>query len=139
MKNKELVLKLMKEIEIARKHYDAVMRAMGYATDGIYYNKTFSDDLLNALNHKELELWRQVFMFGLTLPAADQERIKAAAYEEFLAPDMSVREYITSGHQWLVSEEEEFREMARKLFMPNGDYSHDRERDDEVGDDQDAT
>ena len=118
MKNKDLVLKLMKEIEIARKHYSAVQRAMGYATDGIYYNTTFSDDLLNALNHRELELWRQVFMFGLTLPAADQERIKAAAYEEFLSPDRSVREYITSGHQWLVSEEEEFREMARKLFAP---------------------
>lgn len=118
MKNKELVLKLMKEIEIVRNHYSAVMRAMGYATDGIYCNKAFSDDLLNALNHKELELWRKVFMFGLTLPATDQERIKAAAYEEFLAPNRSVREYITSGHQWLVSEEEEFREMARKLFMP---------------------
>ena len=139
MKNKELVLKLMKEIEITRKHYDAVMRAMGYACARSYRQTTFSDDLLNALNNQELELWRQVFMFGLTLPAADQDRIKAAAYEEFLSPGISVREYITSGHQWLVSEEEEFREMARKLFMPDGDHNHNRERDHEVGDNKDAT
>lgn len=119
MKNKELVLKLMKEIEITSNHYGAVLKAMDHARIGSYRQTTFSDDLLNALRQKELELWRQVFMFGLTLPAADQERIKAAAYEEFLAPDVSVREYITSGHQWLVSEDEEFREMARKLFSPN--------------------
>jgi hypothetical protein len=122
MKNKELVIQLMEKIETTRNHYQAIHSAMYFARNNGYYSDTvFSADLTRALVDIELGLWRQVFMFGMTLNDKEQERIKAAAYQRFLADGISVKDYLPGGANagsWLVSDEEEFREMCKKLFVP---------------------
>lgn len=121
MKNKDLVVQLMEKIDVVRNHYTAVQSAMYFARHNRYGEEVFSQDVLTALVAIELDLWRQVFMFGMTLNDKEQERIKAAAYQRFLADGISVKDYLPGGANagsWLVSEEEEFREMCKKLFAP---------------------
>jgi len=121
LKNKEIVMNLWGQIDETQRHHNAVMSAIGYLhNSGPYTQKSFSDDIIVALIQKELDLWRQLFMFALTLPAADQERVKAAAYDRFLHDGMSVSEYMNNcrgGSSWATAEADEFREMAKKVFM----------------------
>jgi len=73
----------------------------------------------SLLIEEELEEWRNVFMWAITLSNEEQERIKAAAYDRFLART-SVAHWLNNGimpSSWLASDEEEFREMARKSFL----------------------
>ena len=114
MKNKEYVLKLLEEIEVTQSHFNAVRSAMNYASTGSYINRCFNEDLLDALSHIELDLWRRVFMFGMTLKDEDRNRVKAAAYQRFLSS--GGRE--PSHASWLKVDEKEFREMTREVFAP---------------------
>lgn len=122
MKNKELVMNLWTQIDETQRHHNAVMAAVSYLHNSHSYSqKSFSDDIIVALIKKELDLWRQLFMFALTLPGADQERVKAAAYDRFLNEQMSVSSYMNNcrgGSSWSVAEDEEFREMVRNTFKP---------------------
>jgi hypothetical protein len=124
MKNKEMVQNLLEQIEVVRNHYDATqgalyfMRTQRYGMDN---NKLYPDELLHTLIATELDLWRSVFMFGMTLSDEDRDRIKAAAYDRFLNDNMSVRHYLPGGESagmWFVKDEEEFRAMCKELFAP---------------------
>ena len=120
MKNKEYVFKLLEEVEVIRNHYNAVLRAMDYTRTGVFINKTFNGDLLDALSSMELDIWRRAFMFGLTLKDEDRDRIKAAAYQRFLSGGL--KEYLPGGINsatgWMQADEDEFHEMVRVAFTP---------------------
>jgi len=124
MKNKEIVQQLLEQIEVVRQHYDAVQGALYYIRTikrGTDKSSLYPDELLTALVTEELELWRRVFMFGLTLPDDERDRIKAAAYEWFLSDQMSVAYYLFGGEnagKWFVKDEEEFRAMCKEIFAP---------------------
>jgi hypothetical protein len=69
------------------------------------------------LIEQELELWRNLFMWAMTLPQKEIDRIKAAAYERFL-DKFSVSHWLGDPTSWSQATEDEFREMARKAFKP---------------------
>lgn len=58
-------------------------------------------------------------MFGMVVDEKTRERIRAAAYENFLNDHMHIASYFgaTSGG-WLCADEEEFRRMCKELFAP---------------------
>ena len=72
----------------------------------------------------ELEEWRNLSMWGLTLDEKTQTKIKAAVHERFLSDKMHVANWFHNGESpssWRVSDEDEFRAMARKAFLGEKD------------------
>lgn len=121
--NMDMVRQIWEQIDLLQYHYNAVQSAMFHiqTMHGPDCQKTFSSDLLDALNRKELDAWRTLFMFALTLPQKERDRVKAAAYEKFLNKHISVASYMNSFHgasSWACEEEEEFRANVEKLFAP---------------------
>lgn len=77
--------------------------------------------LLETLRDLELDEWRNLFMWSLTVDDKTRDRIKAMGHQEFLSAGHSVAYLFNDGvmpGKWLVADEEEFREMARKAFAP---------------------
>lgn len=121
--NMDMVRQIWEQIDLLQYHYNAVQSAMFHiqTMHGPDCQKTFSSDLLDALNRKELDAWRTLFMFALTLPQKERDRVKAAAYEKFLNKHTSVASYMNNFHgasSWACEEEEEFRANVEKLFAP---------------------
>jgi hypothetical protein len=120
VKNKELVEKLLEQIEFIQEEvraFDAIVSNLEYDTrfgDG----KLDTGNIRSVLLDQELELWRKVFMWAMTIPPKDMDRIKAAAYERFLGEKMCVSPWIGNPTSWSQATEDEFREMARKAFKP---------------------
>jgi hypothetical protein len=78
-------------------------------------------NIMSTLIEEELSEWRHLFMWGLTLENEERDRIKAAAYNRFLNNDMNVSSWMNNGinpGSWIRSDEEEFREMIKKVFKP---------------------
>jgi len=72
----------------------------------------------------ELEEWRNLAMWGLTLDEKTQTKIKAAVHDRFLSDKMDVAKWFHNGESpssWRVSDEDEFRAMARKAFLGEKD------------------
>ena len=78
--------------------------------------------LHRQLMEAELDEWRQFAMWGLTMTAAVQNRVKAAVYERFLREHMDVSHWLPSDvsqpDKWMRANEDDFREMARIMFAP---------------------
>ena len=121
LSNKDIIEKRLAEIEAVGQHIKAVESAASYAYRAKHPHRPAIDctALLSALHERELSLWRDVFMFGLTLDSEEQDRIKAAGYERFLSARMHVAEYHTPGvSSYLTADDDEFRAMCAKLFAP---------------------
>jgi hypothetical protein len=79
-------------------------------------------NLRTTLFEEELDEWRKLFMWGLTLSDEERDRIKAAAYQRFLSNKTHVAYWINDGispGQWLAADEDEFRAMAKEAFKPS--------------------
>ena len=118
------VTEALERIEVLRKHMSACESAAYHLRnrDG-YYRETPTgwEELRRGLMQAELDEWRGVMMFGLTLDSKKRDRIKAAAHERFLKEGTTVAHWWNDGTppgQWLVADEDKFREMARKAFAP---------------------
>lgn len=78
-------------------------------------------DLYTALHEVELDCWRNLFMFALTLPDGERDRIKAAAKGRFLGLRHNVTAHLGedwSPSKWSAASEDEFRERVREMFAP---------------------
>ena len=122
--NKQVVEECLVCIQLLQEHINAV-NAAAYFVDRLepHYNTTPVDfgNLRERLFNLELEEWRKLFMWALTLTTEEQDRIKAAAHDRFLNNKTYVAHWFTEGGytgKWLVADEEEFREMTRKVFAP---------------------
>lgn len=120
--NKQMAESVMERIELTQLHIRAVEDAAHFAAKGRFGQEADRGPLWELLIRQELDEWRNLFMWSITLDDAERDRIKAAAYDRFLKKGMSVSHWLsddgrTPGH-WLVADEEEFREMARKAFAP---------------------
>ncbi|CAK0780609.1 hypothetical protein CCP4SC76_7480003 [Gammaproteobacteria bacterium] len=82
-------------------------------------------DVRSELVRIELDEYRRLFLWSITLSDDERDRIKALAYERFIK-GYDVSPYTTNLSKWFVSDEEEFREMARHAFSP-GDNADDVE------------
>ena len=120
LSNKDIIEKRLIEIEAVTQHIKAVEDAASYVHRAKPHRPAIDcAALLSALHDRELSLWRDVFMFGLTLDSEEQDRIKAAGYERFLSARMHVAEYHTPGvSSYLTADDDEFRAMCAKLFAP---------------------
>lgn len=108
----------MVRIELIRMHRENVRNAWRFSgvTDDISMHT-----LMSALWDKEVFEWMTIAMWGLTLNVDKRERVRAAAYEMFLAQGKSVSHWLHDGHnpgQWYVADEEDFRKMAAEAFSP---------------------
>ena len=77
-------------------------------------------NVYELLMEEDLHEWHNLLMWGITLDSEDQTRLKAAVYNRFLKPGMSVTHWLNNGilpSKWLASDEEEFREMIKQIFV----------------------
>ncbi len=123
--NKDAVLQCLQRIELFQRHQEAVRGAIQciYTERGNAQQSTVdAGSLLDILHRMELDEWRNLAMWGLTLDDAERDRIKAAVHERFLRDGMDVRRWLTpdgrSAQAWCNANEAEFREMARAAFSP---------------------
>ena len=76
--------------------------------------------VLNDLMKWELDEWRNLSMWGLTVDQKTQDAIKKSVHERFLSDKMEVASWFHNGDSpssWKVSTEAEFRAMAKKAFL----------------------
>lgn len=120
--NKQMVEECMTRIEHIQDHQRSVDGAAYFIRQG---NRQLTVDFGNIrgeLVKAELDEWRKLFMWAMTLDDADRDRIKAAGHARFLADKMHVADWINDGvspGMWSVADENEFRVMAKKHFAPN--------------------
>lgn len=122
--NKDIVFDFLTKIEAIQHYVSDVETASRFLHNLGAVSEDFRCDLRSALIEHELRAWRDVFMFGITLDAPERERIKAAAYDRFLAPKYSVVQWMNSGvmpAQWLTADEKAFRAYVDQLFNPPKD------------------
>ena len=135
MEAEKVVEEAMARIEHLRLHQEAVMVARHYLAKRGDKGSEMGLDLSDRLHELELHEWRETFMWGLALDKEKQERIRAAAHQRFLADAYGVSKYMNDGimpRKWLVSDDKEFREMAKKAFAPSEDDDDGRRPDNEV-------
>lgn len=121
--NKQVVEESLVLIQLLQEHTNTVDAAASFIRHLKPHYTTPVDfgNLREKLINLELEEWRKLFMWALTLTTEEQDRIKAAAHDRFLNNKAYVAHWFTGGtytDRWLVADEEEFREMAREVFAP---------------------
>jgi hypothetical protein len=116
----QLIEECLVRIETIQKHIQAV-EAAGYCISSFKnYLKVDYGNLRDLLIDQELEQWRGLFMWGITADEVTRSRIKAMAYDRFLANGKEVMSWMndgTSPSQYLVADEKKFRKMVRELFL----------------------
>lgn len=115
-----LIEQSLTKIEYIQNHAKAVVAACDYINQG-FSSPVRGGELYTRLMERELEAWRELFMWALVVDEKSLQRIRAAAYARFLSDQMSVSSYFLGENLqprgWLVAEEQQFRRMARELFL----------------------
>ena len=109
----------MERINVLQEHIMAVENAARYISSATYRERVINSNLRELLIEEELEEWRNLCMWGLTVDDKTRDRIKVAARQRFLRDDISVAHWLNNGvmpGHWLVADEDEFKEMAKKAF-----------------------
>lgn len=119
--NQDLVVEILERIEHIQNHLNA-LEGVVYYVQGRKYGRADVDpgNIRQHLFELELNEWRNLFMFAITLPDGERKRIKAAAYDRFLRDGMHVANYFSGGDSpssWLAADEEEFRAMVKQKFL----------------------
>lgn len=124
--NKDVVSDCLAQIDAIQAHIRNVeaalyqARRLGKDRDG----KLSAQPLFDALHAAELDAWRKVAMWGLTLDDADRDRIKAACADRFFQNGASLGSWLsrdgTEPSSYLKADEDEFRSMVARVFAPKG-------------------
>lgn len=128
--NKKLIEECLERIDLLQLHIAAVDSAKTHLSRLKSWQgfKVDSGNLRSELIDAELDEWRKLFMWCLTIEDDVRDRIKAAAYQRFLDQRNSVSQWLNPdgvvASSYLKADEDEFREMASKVFSPKGE-SHD--------------
>jgi hypothetical protein len=120
--NKALVEEVMGRIEATQQHIQSLENIVHHIHSYRRWDHIDIGAIHQSLMDIELNEWRNLFMWALTLTSEEQARIKAAAYERFLRKGMSIAHWLNNGvlpGQWLSADEQEFREMAARAFGSN--------------------
>lgn len=122
LKNKDLVLQTLERIECIHQMLDQLQNIVHFCSNR-YESSNTGSELHTKLIEKELNEWRNLMMWCLTLTGDEQDRVKSAVYDRFLNDGMCVSHWLSSDgktpSRWLLADEEEFRTMAKELFAPN--------------------
>ena len=119
--NKDMVEHCMERIELIQQHVRNVDNAKTFLSLMNIFDDIYVGDLRHALIKQEVDEWRKLAMWGLTLDDAERDRIKAAVHDRFLRDDVKVADWFSGGvspSQWLSSDENAFRAMAKAAFAP---------------------
>lgn len=123
LSNKKLVQEILERIELIQQHIKNLEQAAWFVSARRRSEAVDYGNLRSQLIDTELDEWRNLFMWGLTLTQEEQERIKAVAFQRFLRDGMGVAHWLNDGVQpgcWLDADEKEFRKMAKEAFYPKG-------------------
>ena len=121
--NKKVIEECMVRIKTAQEHISAVEMAGYFIRDVRRYRNVEYGNIRDLLIEIELDEWRNLAAWGLTLDDAERDRVKAAVYQRFLRDGMNVSKWLNDGIEpstWLAADEEKFRAMAKKAFGPKG-------------------
>jgi hypothetical protein len=120
--NKKLIEESLERIELLQLHIAAVDSAKAHLSRLKQWQgfKVDSGNLRSELIDAELDEWRKLFMWCLTIEDETRDRIKAAAYQRFLDQRNNVSQWLNPdgivASRWLKADEDEFRVMVSKLF-----------------------
>lgn len=123
IRNAEIIIQIMSKIELLQSFIKEIDEASSYVANAKsnYSFKLDTGNLRSTLIDMELEQWRHLCMWGLTIEDETKERIKASVYSRSLRDGISVYDWIDGGvspGKWLTASEDEFRAMAKELFKP---------------------
>jgi len=118
--NKKMTEEAMVRIEQIQSHIAAIDAAARFIRMhcGRHIDVDYGS-IREQLITAELDEWRNLFLWAITLDDAVRDRIKAAAHQRFLADGMHVADWMNGGvspGSWLSADEDEFREMAKSAF-----------------------
>ncbi len=119
--NKQMVEEAMGRITAAQEHTKAVHAAAQFLSRPNRRQNIDYSALITALYERELEDWRGLLLWGITLSDEERERVKAAAFERFLSDGRYVADWMNdglAGGGWLTADEDQFRAMAKEVFAP---------------------
>lgn len=119
--NKDMVMQCMQRIESIQHAVEMLDQVNRLLYDECRHQQIDEGNLRTLLINKELNEWRNVAMWGLTLDDAERDRIKLAVHARFLRKDMAVAHWLNNGvapSSYMQADEDAFREMARKAFAP---------------------
>jgi hypothetical protein len=123
--NKQLVFEAMVRIQDIQNHIKAIEEASYYLQNRDRQIRIDYGNIRSLLIDRELDEWRGLMMWGLTLDDQYKDRIKAAAHARFLHDGISVSHWLNqdgvSPASWFEADEIEFRKMAKTAFGPKGD------------------
>lgn len=128
--NKKLIEECLERIDLLQLHIAAVDSAKLHLSRIKQWQcfKVDSGNLRSELIDSELDEWRKLFMWCLTIEDDVRDRIKAAAYQRFLDQRTDVSQWLNPdcvvASSYLKSDEDDFRAMVSKVFSPKGE-SHD--------------
>jgi hypothetical protein len=115
------ILEQIKYVETLKRHVDT---AIHYLQQRNPHRQIDFGDFRASLFQAELDLYRELFMWALTVDEKEQARIRAAAHQRFIGDSKDVSRYMNPDgftlDSWLSCDEHEFREMAKKAFAPKG-------------------
>jgi len=123
--NKDITLKCLGSIKYLQEVIKSLEETHALAHKIVGYSgEVDHGDVREIIIRHEVDEWRRLCMFGLTLTPAEQDDIKALAHERFIA-NASVGHWLSPDGldpgSILTKSEEEFRAMAREAFAPRGD------------------
>ena len=120
--NNNVVEECLSRIDMLQTMIKHVEEARDFVNSFSYYdNKVDCGNLRSRLIDKEIDEWRNLAMWGLTLEPDEQDRIKGAVYQRFLSENTSISHWLNNGitpSSWFAEDEEKFREMALNAFKP---------------------
>lgn len=119
--NKEIVSQCMERVKCWQHHCAAIDAACYALNNDKRHVSVETGNLRDLVIQRELDAWRDLAMWGLTLDKDERDRIKAAVHERFLRDGMNVAKWFSNGRDpgsWLAADDEEFRAMAREYFAP---------------------
>ena len=88
--NKKVIEECMVRIKTAQAHISAVEMAGYFIRDVRTYRNVEYGNIRDLLIEIELDEWRNLAAWGLTLDDAERDRVKAAVYQRFLRDGMNV-------------------------------------------------
>lgn len=120
--NSTAVRECMERIEMFQTHIKHIDHAATVIHQRMMQKTIDYGNVRSLMIELELQEWRNLAMWGLTVSDEERDRIKAAVHQRFLRDDMNVATWLNGGFNpsgWLVADEKAFRAMARKAFSPS--------------------
>lgn len=121
MTTKELIKRELSLIEMVQMHRNNVRNAFYFIQQRHGRESLDVGNITKELYRIELDHWRSLFMWALTVSKKDRAEIKARAYARFLNDGMHVANYFSEDGNtpgmWSAETEEDFRALCKEAFL----------------------